>query len=185
MRRLLILVALLVAACNGSADPRATYVDAAASAFTSGEGGPPLPEELAQCVGEALVDLSGAEALRDAGVSGQEMADAPDLVSLDVELPDGSAARLADALGDCGLGAVMEELLLDAGLDEAGVELSAGARSCVLEASDDVQVEAGLAATFVDRANGTEGFDTVTEAIGQCPDAVAELSRAAEPVSSS
>lgn len=152
-------------------------MDAAASAFTSGKGGPPLPEALAECVGEALVDLPGAEALRDAGVSGQELADAPDLVSLQVELPGDAAARLADDLATCGLGPVVEEVLLDAGLDEIGAALSDDARRCVLDASEDAEVEAGLAATFVDRASGTEGFDTVVEAIDECPEAAAEIGR--------
>lgn len=179
MRRLLlVLVVVVTAACSGSsADPRPTYVDAAASAFTSGKGGPPLPEELAECVGEALVDLPGAEALRDAGVSGQELADAPDLASLDVELPDEPEARLADDFAACGLGPVMEELLLDAALDEIGASLSPDSRRCVLEASVDAEVEAGLAATFVDLANGTGGFDTVIEAIDECPEALADLGR--------
>lgn len=150
-------------------------MDAASSAFTSGKGGPPLPEPLAECVGEALVDLPGVEALREAGVSGQELADAPDLVSLRVELPDDAVARLTDDLGRCGLGPVIEEVLLDAALDEIGAGLSRDARRCVLDASGEAEVEAGLAATFVDRSSGTEGFDTVVEAIDECPDAVAEV----------
>jgi hypothetical protein len=178
MRRLLLVLVVVAAAgaCSGSsANPRPVYVDAASSAFTSGKGGPPLPAELAECVGEALVDLPGAEALRDAGVNGQELADAPDLASLEVELPDEPEAQLADDLGDCGLGPAIEKLLLDAALADADVTLSADARACVLDASDDAEVEAGLAATFVDRTNGTPGFDTVVEAIDACPDAVAEL----------
>lgn len=176
MRRLLLLVAAVgVGAGCSSADPRPSYVAAAASAFTSGKGGPPLPDELAECVGEALVDLPGANALRDAGVSGQELADAPDLVSLGVELPGSPEVRLAGALGECGLGAVIEELLLDAALADAEAELSPDARECVLDASSDAAVEAGLAVTFVDRSDGSPGFDTVIAAIDECPGAVTEL----------
>jgi hypothetical protein len=175
--RALAIGAVLGAACagGGSADPRDVYVDAAASAFTSGNGGPALPGDVADCVGAALVDLAGTTELREAGVSAQELADADDLRSLGLELPDDAEARLTADLADCDLGAAAEGPFLSAFASESGAPLSARATGCVLAAADDRAIEAGLAASFVDRSRGTAGFDELLDAIGACPDAVGEL----------
>jgi hypothetical protein len=181
MRRiapLLVVAALLGPACStgdDDADPRAVYVDAAASAFSSGSGGPPLPDDVATCVGAALVDLVGSEELQDAGVTAQELADAADLRSLDVDLPRDAPARLGTALGACELGGAVERPLLDAFAAESGAPLSTDAATCVTAGADDAAIEAGLAETFIDRSSGTAGFDELLDAVGACPDAVAEL----------
>ena len=181
MRRatLLLIVALLAGAgClvdDDPADLRDDYVDAAATAFTSGNGGPPLPADLARCVGAALVDLPGATELREAGVSTQELADADDLRSLDVDLPADAPERLAADLGDCDLGAAVEGPLLDAFAAESGGPISDEAAGCVTEGADDGAIESGLAATFIDRTDGTAGFDELLDALGGCPEAVGDL----------
>lgn len=170
--------ALAIAGCTvgqSDAETRAIYVDAAASAFTSGEGGPPLPDDVAGCVGEAIVDVPGSEALRDAGVDGQDLADAADLRSLDVDLPDDAVDRLAEGLAACDLAAAIERPLLDAFAAESGAPLPDAAADCVVEAADDRAVEHGLAETFVDRSVGTPGFDALLLGLAGCPEASAEL----------
>lgn len=174
----LLAVALAIAGCTvgqSDADARAVYVDAAASAFTSGEGGPPLPDEVAECVGEAIVDVPGTEALREAGIDGQDLADAPDLRSLDVDLPDDAVDQLAEDLAACDLAAGIERPLLDAFAAESGAPLTDRAAGCVVDAADDAAVERGLAESFVDRSVGTPGFDALLRGLADCPEASTEL----------
>ncbi|HEY9556841.1 MAG TPA: hypothetical protein VIR58_08900, partial [Acidimicrobiales bacterium] len=169
-------ICLTSCSINGeAADPRPVYVDAAASAFSSGNSGPALPEDVSECVGAALVDVVGAEDLRDANVSAQELADADDLASLDVELPSDATERLTEDLAACDLGEALEGPLLDTFAAESGGPLTEGAATCVLEAADDRGIEAGMAATFVDRSSGTAGFDELLDGVAACPTAVAEL----------
>lgn len=174
----MVVLAVLVAtgACaSGDQDPRQAYVDALATAFTSGNGGPPLDEEVARCAAGALVDVVGVEALRRADVSGQELADAADLRSLEVQVPSDAAATLATDFDACDLGPAVEGPLLDAFAAESGAALSDPARSCVADQASDAAIEAGLAATFVDEANGDPGFDEILAGVGACPAAMIEL----------
>lgn len=152
----------------GSTDPRDAYVAAAASAFTSGNGGPALASDVAECVGAALVDVVGAPELTSRGVSAQELADAPDLRSLDVPLPDGAEQTLAGDLGDCELaealvGPVAEQIATD-------VDLALGEEEarCVTDSVDPGAFEGALAATFVDRARGQAAFEQVLTAVRAC-----------------
>ncbi|MGK2948412.1 MAG: hypothetical protein ACSLFP_07550 [Acidimicrobiales bacterium] len=155
---------------SGASDPREAYVAAVASAFTSGNGGPAVADDVAECVGAAMVDLVGASALTSRGVSAQDLADATDLRSLGVPLPDDAEQALAAALGDCGLagalvGPVAEQIAVDLDLT-----LTDDQARCVVATVDPRAFEVALAATFVDRAVGPAGFDSVLDAVRSCMD---------------
>jgi hypothetical protein len=180
--RSLVLLCLIgaVAGCGGAdraepTDPREAFIEAAASAFTSGNSGPALDDGTGRCVGEALVDVVGAPALTAAGTTPQELADAPDLRSLGVPIDPGASAALAAALGACGLGDALAGPYLAAFATESGGPLSDGAARCVDDAIDRSAFEAGLAAGFVDRATGDAGLRAVLDAVAVCPDAMIEL----------
>jgi hypothetical protein len=176
----LLAVVVGAAACSAGggvapSDPQTAYVEAAATAFTSGNSGPALGDDTGRCVGEALVDAVGAPELTAAGVTAQELADAPDLRSLGVPLAPDVGAELAGRLGGCGLGEALARPLVDAVAEQSGGPLGEEATACVVDGLDRADLEAALAVRFVDRADGDAGFGVVMAAVAACPLAMAEL----------
>lgn len=168
-----LVAALVVAGCGGADGPSATnaresYAAAAASAFTSGNSGPPVADDVAGCVGAALVDVVGASSLRSRGVTAQDLADAPDLRSLDVPLPVDAERSLAADLRDCDLAGALVGPIAAQIASDLELVLTAEQAGCVDDAVDPRAFEAGLAATFVDRASGQGGFDAVLTAVRSC-----------------
>ncbi|QGG96213.1 hypothetical protein [Actinomarinicola tropica] len=81
---------------------RDEYVAALAPQLTELSAGVELDPPDADCFAGAVIDVVGADALADAGVSPAQFAASPDgFRSIDVEIPDGATARLAEDISQC------------------------------------------------------------------------------------
>lgn len=170
---------VLLAACGGDDDDGASteggatdgqageYVDAVATAMREDDDTPVGPEQ-ATCAANAIVDMVGVDALSDAGITAQELGDADDLTSLDVELPADVTERLGAALGECDLVGPLEDALVEGFAGQFGSELPAEAAACLRDNVDDRALLDAAAATFVD---GSEDHmrEPLSSAIGACP----------------
>jgi peptidylprolyl isomerase len=130
----------------------------------------------ARCIGGAIVDVATVEALQEAGVTPEELADMQSLVDLDVELaggPQGAIADLTSAFGACDFGTDLEGPLVESLGSDAGADIAGDDRDCVVEMLDDHEFELAVAETVVE---GSESMvDEILLALGRCPGAVAEL----------
>jgi len=175
-----LLVLPLLAACStgddtDSGDPAAPYVNALAEVFTSGASGPELDDETADCIATAIVELAGVPALTAADVTPEELADSGDLKELGLQLPTDASATLAAGFAACDLGETVIEPFIRALAEDSDGDLSDDAVDCVVDATSKEDVEAGLAATFVQADDGAAAFDAMVVGMGACPDAVTEL----------
>lgn len=181
MRRIALLLAVAVlAACSSgddtdSGDPASPYVEALSGVFTSGESGPELEEDMADCIATAIVEIASVPALTAADVSPQELADSGDLEELGLQIPTDAAATLAADFAECDLGGAVVDSFVRAFADESGGDLSDAEVECVVEATPADDVEAALAATFVSADEGAGAFDAVMAGMASCPDAVTQL----------
>jgi hypothetical protein len=155
---------------EGSSGESNEYVEVLAQSMVEGQDEIALDEETANCVATAVVDLVGADALEDAGVTPEDLAAAEGFGDLDVELPDDAADQLGGTIGDCeGVAEPLRPLLLESFVAGLGVELEPEATTCLEENIDDEGVGNALAAVFVDGSD--EGFQTVvTDAVLACPE---------------
>ncbi|HEY7072106.1 MAG TPA: hypothetical protein VH479_18405 [Acidimicrobiales bacterium] len=187
-RTLVILVAgLLLGACGGDDDDDAAptttaqdeggdagdYVDAAAAALTADDG-PQLDDTQAHCFATEMVDLFGADALAEAGVSPDEFAEADSFADLDVEIPDGAQTRVSSALVECEVVGPLRELMAASFIDEFGVELSPDAETCLSGSFEEQAVADGWAITFLD--GSTDDIENLLAAsVGTCPELASEI----------
>lgn len=181
MRRAALFLALVIlAACSSgddvdSGDPASPYVKALSEVFTSGESGPRIDDETADCVATAIVEMAGVPALTAAGITPDELADSGDLEELGLQIPTDAATILAEDFAGCEMGAPVVDAFVRAFADDSGGDLADEDIECIVEATPAGDVEAALAATFVSADEGAGAFDAVVEGMGACPDAVTQL----------
>jgi hypothetical protein len=189
MRRTLVFVVagLLLGACGGDDDDAATtttaqdeggkadeYVEATTAALTEESDGPQLDETQASCFASEMVDLAGADALSEAGISPDEFANADSFADLDVDLPEDARARMSDALVECEVVESLRGLMAGEFIDEFGVELSPDAETCLADSFEEQAVADGWAATFLD--GSTDEIQTLMAAsAGTCPELASEI----------
>jgi hypothetical protein len=184
MRQTMVIVVagLLLGACAESADNDAQeddgeaepYVEAMAASMMEEEDGPPLDETQANCFATGIVELVGVDALREAGVSPDEFAEAESFEDLDVDLPDDASAVVADALVECELVESLEGAITDTFDDELGFALSPEAAACLTDRLDDQAVAEAFAATFID-GSGEQIQSLLGSSVGACPDIASEI----------
>lgn len=179
-RTALLLVLAVLAACStgddsDSADPKTRYVSALSDVFTSGESGPELDDERADCIATAIVELAGVPALTAADITPDELADSGDLEELGLQIPTDAADTLAADFGECDLGSAVVDVFVRAFADESGGDLPDEDVECIVAATPADDVEAALAATFVSADDGAGAFDAVMEGMSACPDAITQL----------
>lgn len=181
MRRSALLLAVVVlAACSSgddtdSGDPASPYVNALSDVFTSGESGPELNDETADCIASAIVELAGVPALTAADISPDDLADSGDLEELGLQIPTDAATTLAADFAECELGGNVVDAFVRAFADESGGDISDEDVECIVEATPADDVEAALAATFVSADEGAGAFDAVMAGMASCPDAITQL----------
>lgn len=188
---------LLLAACDGDdddgavddgGDSRAAYVEELAASLRQHDEFP-LDADQAECTATAVVDLFGADALVDAGISPEELTEA-DSASRTVDLPDDAADRLgtglddaadrlATGLLDCGLADPIKDLAIDS-VGAAGTELPPEAATCLADNLDDRAVTAALARTWIDGSQ--DHFkQPVVAAVAACPSVMTAMMLADAP----
>lgn len=179
-RTALVLVLAVLAACSSgddtdSGDPAAPYVSALSDVFSSGESGPDLSDDTADCIATAIVELATVPALTAADISPADLADSGDLEELGLQIPADAANTLATDFAECDLGGEVVDSFVRAFAEESGGDLSDEDVECIVEATPADDVEAALAATFVSADEGAGAFDAVMEGMGSCPDAITQL----------
>lgn len=146
------------------------YVEALAASMGEGENDDiVLEEETANCVATAVVDLVGVDALEEAGISPEELADGDSYADFDVELPADAAAQLGQSMGECEIAEAMRPIVVDQLAAEAGAELPSEATTCLEENIDNQAAADALAPAFIDGSQA--GIETmVGDALLACPD---------------
>jgi hypothetical protein len=142
----------------------------------------PLDANRADCAAAAIVDLAGADALSEAGISPEELGEADSLSDLGVELPDEATDRLSSALDDCNLAPAIEDVMVDGFADEFGSDLAADAAACLRDNLDDQALNDAAAATFIDGDATQHVQDAVGPAIAACPPVATAVLFAQAPV---
>lgn len=164
MRRILVILAagLLLGACADEGDGSLSttdedeggeseeYVTAVAASLREDEDGLTLDEGQATCLATGIVDLVGVDALRQAGITPQELADAEDFTHLDVEIPDDGTERMTDTLVDCELVELLEGVMTDSFVEALGTDATPDATACLADGMDDQAVAEAFAAGFVE-----------------------------------
>jgi hypothetical protein len=165
-----LLLVLVLGACSSSdvpTDPRQRYIAALTTVFTRPDPG--IGRSVGRCAATAMVDLVTSPALTSAGVTTDQLGDAPNLKSLGVALPADAVDQLGDAFVDCDLGAAMVAPFLRSMAKEAGAELGDDAVDCVQDHVSTDAVARGLAVTYVGGTQSSPAFDAVLAAAKQCP----------------
>lgn len=167
-------IVVFASACGSDGTDPQPYIEALrADLQAEDDDGPPLPQGLAGCVAEAIVESADADRLDDAGITPEQLAEAEsfqDLDGLDVEESE-LRTSLEASLGDCPLGEPIAEVFAA----ELPFELPADGQQCVADALDEGdELPAGLAATFVS-GEDTGIDDAFAAALADCPAATAEL----------
>jgi hypothetical protein len=85
---------------SGEAKP---YVDALIKAMTHSESdsGPPLTKSEARCLAPKVVDEVGVAAIKKAGATPSQFADADSMSDVKIEVDDDASSKLADDFTDC------------------------------------------------------------------------------------
>lgn len=155
------------------------YVEAMATSM-SGEQGATFDQEQATCMATAIVDLVGVEALNEAGVTPDDLANAESLAALDVEPPDGAAEDLGAAFDDCGIGEPLASTMVAGATAEAGDQLSEEVATCIEDNMDARRLTDALARSFLDATD--DDFQTAMgDAFAACPGALKALILAQAP----
>jgi hypothetical protein len=185
MRRILMILAagLMLGACADEGDDtRSTteqdeggeseeYIEATAAALREDEEGPTLDEEQATCLATGMVDLVGVDALREAGISPEELTDAESFADLDVEVPDDATERMTDTFVDCELVELLEGVMTDSFVEEFGADVRPDATACLADRMDDQAVAEAFAASFVGGSGSQEQIAAVVgSSVGACPE---------------
>jgi hypothetical protein len=116
----------------------------------------------------ATVNLTGVDALVEAGISPQEFADADRLSVLDVEIPGNAASWLGEALGECGFAVLLTSAMAEGFEEAAGTELPAEARTCLDDNMGRQAATDAMAKFFIDRATAA-ARTVIGEALVACP----------------
>lgn len=174
---------MLLAACGdddggGTSGGRADYVDAVTTSLREDDE-TPLGAAQTICMSTAIVDVVGVDTLREAGVSPDELGDADDLTSLDIELPGDAPDRLGAAFGECGLAGPIKDLLVD-NLTEDFPELPPEAATCLADNLDDRDMTDGLAARLIDDSED-HLEEPVLTAMEACPSVTTAIFLATAP----
>jgi hypothetical protein len=144
------------------------YVDALAETMTEGQDEISLDDETAECVATATIDMVGADALEEAGISPEDLAEAESFADVDVELPADAVTQLGTAIGECEVAEPMRPILIEGFVSGSGADLPAEATTCLEENIDDEGVGNALATAFVEGSG--EGFETaLADAVAACP----------------
>lgn len=145
------------------------YVDAVAASLREDEEGPTLDEEQAACLATGMVDVIGVDALREAGISPQELADAESFTDLDVEVADDATERMTDTFVDCELVELLEGVMTDSFVEEFGADVTPDATACLADGMDDQAVAEAFAAGFVEGSE-EQIAALVGSSVGACPE---------------
>jgi hypothetical protein len=167
---------LLASACSSSdvpSDPRQRYIAALTTVFTRPDPG--ISQDVGRCAATAMVDLVTVPALTSAGVTTDQLGDAPNLESLGVAIPADAVDQLGDAFVDCDLGPAMVPPFLRSMAKEADADLDDDAVDCVEDHAWTDAVARGMAVTFVGGRQAAPAFDEVLAAARACPDVAAAL----------
>jgi hypothetical protein len=179
---------LLFAACgcdddDGADDDgggsRAAYVEALTTYIRQNRE-LPFEANQAECMATAVIDVIGADALADAGISPEELVVAEPMALRNVDLPDDAADRLGTGLLDCDLVTPFRDLLIESPVAAVGTELPPEAATCLADNLDDRAVTAGIARTFFDGSQ--EHIEQpLFAAIAACPSVMTTMMLADAP----
>jgi hypothetical protein len=142
---------------TGSADDAdaQAYIDAAAASLTTdAELG--LDQATATCISTAVVDLIGADALAESGVTPAQFAGSETFDVPTAALDDEAAARLSEALDGCDI----TGSLTSAFVDGLGVELPAEVGTCLDEHLDRRAVTEAFASSLLPATDAGDGSDS-------------------------
>ena len=163
---LLLAGAALLAACGDDgggggeiSDADAPFVEALQTSLTEDEDFPGTDEQLECLAGEFVTAVGGGEALEEAGITPEELAESDSPAELGLELDDTAGDDFAAAFGNCDID--LAELLAQSFSDDGTADPEVV--DCLDENLDDGVLEEVFAAGLVD------------------PDAEADLMTALEP----
>jgi len=125
---------------------RQEYIDAIVASADSAEG-TSVDTQAAECLATAFVDAAGTDALTEAGITPQQLAEAEESpAELGIEFPEGAGDVFYDEVSSC---MDLRELILSSFSGEENAEL----RDCVNEAIDDEMIKDYFVGSII------EGFD--------------------------
>jgi hypothetical protein len=125
---------------------RQEYIDAIVASADTGEASP-FDAQAAECLATAFVDAAGTDALTEAGVTPQQLAEAEESpAELGIEFPEGAGDVFYDEVSSC---MDLRELILASLTGEENAEL----RDCVSDALDDDMIKDFFVGSII------EGFD--------------------------
>jgi hypothetical protein len=125
---------------------RQEYIDAIVASADTGEASP-FDAQAAECLATAFVDAAGTDALTEAGVTPQQLAEAEESpAELGIEFPEGAGDVFYEEVSSC---MDLRELILSSLTGEENSEL----RDCVSEALDDDMIKDFFVGSII------EGFD--------------------------
>jgi hypothetical protein len=150
------------------------FVNAVATSFREGEDSLSLEDPGATCVATAIVDVAGVDSLNEAGVTPDDLAEANDLTSTGVEVPDDAGTTIAAALRGCDVAEELESLVTT-GLLQGFSNLPPDQTECMTNALDGDSMIDALANLVVDQTN-SQGFEQVfVTSLRSCPVVLSEM----------
>ena len=174
-------VTLLLAACGGRDDDAADgddgadpgdsrtdeYIGAVSAAMRENEVR--LDPDQAACIAIAIVELVGVDTLTEADISPDELGDAADLSSLDLDMPGDAVDRLSTAVGECDIAGVIKEGLVDSFTREVSADVAPDGAACLSDNLNDGALTDAFARTLVDGQGRQHLQDPVASATAACP----------------
>jgi hypothetical protein len=158
---------------DNSADDK--YVEFLATAFNADDEQLDLDETQSTCLAQGVVDAIGADTLKDADISPEDLASSDDLSTLDVTLPADAVDSLGQSIAGCNLVPMLEDkLVLSSFSDSFGYDLPPDGAACMSEKMDDVALGTAVAELFLVPDAAGESLQTVMlDALVACPDVAA------------
>jgi hypothetical protein len=150
------------------------YVEAVAATITDDGGELALDEEAADCLATVLVGLVGAEALIEAGITPEELADAESFADVDVELPDEATARLSDGFATCDITDHLVDAIVEQFTSDLGADLAPESGACLAEAVDRTALLDAIAAAYIDGSD-EESDALFYDMVSVCPDVLTAI----------
>lgn len=153
---------------DGDAQP---YVDALATKLLEGEevDALSLDETSADCFATSVVDAFGVDNLEAADVTAEEFADATDLSTLGIDIPEDAVDDITAGLEDCGIATNLRDAFITQLTSDLPTEVPEAGIACMEDEIGPDDAAGAVAETFV-TGNPNTITDTLFSAVGACPD---------------